>query len=181
MSVPEILDLTTGTFAGRAAQSRRTLSEIRSIFVTPPAIDRDDLVYETHGMPAEIEGDAKLLYATTILQPGDVEGEFFMTRGHFHTRPDRGELMFTLRGEGALILMDRDRNTWLEPMTPGSTHDIDGRFAHRVANTGDTPLVFLVAWMSDCGHDYESIKADGFGKILVSTATGPQLIERDAR
>lgn len=181
MLAPEILDLKSGVFAGREAQSRRTLSELRSIFTVPPQEGRDEVVYETHGMPAEIEGEPKLLYATTILQPGTVGDEFFMTRGHFHTRTDRGELMFTLQGEGALVLMNRDRTTWMESMSPGSTHDIDGRFAHRVANTGAVPLVFLVAWMSDCGHDYASIMADGFGKILVSTPDGPKLVTRDAR
>lgn len=99
-----------------------------------------------------------------------------MTRGHFHTNPERGELMLTLGGKGALILMDRDRRTWMEPMDPGSTHDIDGRYAHRVANTGDEPLVFFVAWMSDCGHDYESIREHGFGKRLLKVEGIPTLI-----
>lgn len=134
------------------------------------------MAYETHGCPGEVEGPPRLLYATTVLQPGDIEGEYFMTRGHFHTNPERGELMLTLSGKGALILMDRDRRTWMEPMEPGSTHDIDGRYAHRVANTGDEPLVFFVAWMSDCGHDYESIREHGFGKRLVNIDGKPTLL-----
>ena len=71
---------------------------------------------------------------------------------------------------------DRDRKTWMEPMSPGSTHDIDGHHAHRVVNTGDEPLIFLVSWMSDCGHDYQSIKAEGFGKRVVKGPDGPQLV-----
>lgn len=86
--------------------------------------------------------------------------------------------MWTLKGKGALILMNRDRETWIEPMEPGSTHDIDGRFAHRVANTGDEPLVFLVAWMSDCGHDYESIRVQGFGQRLINVAGQPTLLSK---
>lgn len=160
-----ILDLQTGVFQDQAAQSQRTLGELAPIFANAIQ-DPEQVVYETHGCPGEVEGPPRLLYATTILQPGDVSGEFYMTRGHFHSDPDRGELMWTLRGTGALILMDRDRTTWMEEMTVGSTHDIDGRHAHRVANTGDEPLVFLVAWMSDCGHDYASIKESGFGKRL---------------
>ena len=157
------LSFDTGRFNGQAAQSVRTLGELASIFagrVTVP----EQIVYETHGCPGEVDGPPRLLYATTILNPGDVDGECFMTRGHFHTKPERGELVFTLKGMGALILMDRERRTWSEPMTSGSVHDIDGRHAHRVANNGDEPLVFLVGWMSDCGHDYESIRDQGFGK-----------------
>lgn len=173
-----ILDLGTGIFEGQPPQSARRLGELASIFRNPEAakgMDPRTPVYETYGCPGEVEGPARLLYATTVLHPGQVGGEFFMTRGHFHTDPARGELMLTLRGHGALILMDRDRNTWTEPMEPGSVHDIDGRYAHRVANTGDELLVFYVAWMSDCGHDYESIREQGFGKILVEGPAGPVL------
>jgi glucose-6-phosphate isomerase len=160
-----ILSFESGRFIGCDPQSVRKLGDLGSIFAEPPS-DPDQIVYEIHGSPAEVEGPARLLYATTVLHPGDVNGEFFMTRGHFHTDPNRGELMWTLRGAGALILMDRDRNTWMEPMETGSTHEIDGGHAHRVANVGDVPLIFLVAWMSDCGHDYESIREHGFGKRL---------------
>ncbi len=169
-----ILDLQSGIFQGKPAQSRRTLGELAPIFEN--AIDDPDvIVYETHGCPGEVEGDARLLYATTILQPGQVGDEYFMTRGHFHTNPDRGELMWTLKGQGALILMNRDRDTWIEEMSVGSTHDIDGRYAHRVANTGTEPLVFLVAWMSDCGHEYDSIRDQGFGKRLMAIDAVPTL------
>lgn len=158
-----ILNFDTGRFSNQEPQSRRTLRDLQGIFENP--VDEvDRLVYEVHGCPSEVEGPARLLYATTILYPGDVQGEYFMTRGHFHTDPNRGELVFTLKGSGLLVLMDRNRETWTEAMSLGSTHDIDGRHAHRVVNTGHEPLIFLVAWMSDCGHDYESIRERGFGK-----------------
>lgn len=161
-----LLDFSTGRFDGAPPQTRRTVGELGSIFADSRGVDPDTLVYETFGSAPEVEGPPSLLYATTVIQPGDVNGEFFMTRGHFHTNPERGEFMTTLQGEGALLLMDRERNTWTVPMSAGSVHHIDGRYAHRVANTGDVPLVFLVVWMSDCGHDYEAIRQHGFGKRL---------------
>ncbi len=176
-----LLDLQTGIFDGVEPQSRRTVGDIASIFRDRHAVNSLDnaiLVYETFGCPGEVEGSARLLYATTVLQPGMVGDEFFMTRGHFHTNPDRGELMLTLKGTGALVLMDRERNAWIEPMEPGSMHDIDGRHAHRVVNTGSEPLVFFVSWMSDCGHDYASIAEKGFSKILISTSSGPEIVDR---
>jgi len=159
------LSFESGHFESLPAQSVRTLGELAAIFAGQIS-NPEQVVYETHGCPGEVEGPTRLLYATTVIHPGDVDGEYFMTRGHFHTNPERGELMFTLKGTGALILMDRNRKTWSEPMSPGSVHDVDGRHAHRVANTADELLVFLVAWMSDCGHDYESIRGQGFGKRL---------------
>lgn len=172
------LNLETGRFSGQEPQAIRTAADLASIFADSDAALAAEpaVVYEIHGGPAEIEGPPQLLYSTTVLHPGKIGNEFFMTRGHFHVNPDRGEFMLTLQGEGALILMDRFRNTWLEPMSQGSVHNVDGRFAHRVANTGESPLVFLVTWMSDCGHDYETIKANGFGKILVSGPEGPSLM-----
>ena len=86
-----------------------------------------------------------------------------MTRGHFHTNPERGEWMMTTSGTGMLVLKDREGNAFTEPMEAGSVHLIDGRLAHRVINTGSVPLVFMVVWLSDCGHDYESLRSDGFG------------------
>lgn len=163
------LDFSSGIYADRPPQSVRRLRDIAELFAHREAIGpnrADEVVNEIHGSPAEVEGPGRLLHATTILHPGTVEGEYFMTRGHFHTDPNRGELMFNLSGKGEALLMDRDGKSWTEPMTPGSVHDIDGRHAHRVVNTGTEPLIFLVTWMSDCGHDYESIREKGFGMRL---------------
>lgn len=160
------LDLATGRFAGQEPTSRRTVGELAGIFESIEGEDPGRVVYETYGCPAEIEGPPQLLFATTVLYPGAVNGEYPMTRGHFHTDPSRGEFMAVLEGEGKLLLMERDRTTWAVPLTKGTVVNIDGRHAHRVANTGSVPLVFLVAWMSDCGHDYGTILSEGFGLRL---------------
>jgi len=178
MTRPDHIELTTGVSESGVAQSRKMLSELAPYFADLAGVGEDQVVYETFGCPGEVEGPARLLYATTVLQPGQVSGEYFMTRGHFHVNPERGENMLTLRGEGALVLMNREGETWTEPMRPGSVHDIDGRHAHRVANTGDEPLVFYVTWLSDCGHDYGSILEEGFGKALKAGPNGPELAER---
>ena len=49
-------------------------------------------------------------------------------------------------------------------MKPGSVHYIPGNVAHRVANTGNEPLIFLASWPSDAGHDYARIRETGFSK-----------------
>jgi glucose-6-phosphate isomerase len=175
------LDFSTGSFLGEPPQSVKTLGELASLFrdrMMAERMDASTVVYEIHGCPAEAEGRPRLLYATTVLHPGIVSGEFFMTRGHFHTNPERGEFMMTCEGEGVLLLMDRERNTWSERMEKGSVHDIDGRYAHRVVNTGSESLVFLVVWMSDCGHEYDSIMESGFGKAVVAEGGRFALVPR---
>jgi hypothetical protein len=45
-----------------------------------------------------------LYWGTTFIQPGLVGDEYFMTKGHSHSLPDRAEYYITASGEGALIL-----------------------------------------------------------------------------
>lgn len=142
--------------------SERTLGDIAEIFSTKPIENLDQVVYRTYGCPSEDTDEPQLLYATTVIEPGDCNGEYFMTRGHYHTKPERGEFMLTLSGQGVLLLMSRSGECEQVPLTPGSVCNIDGRFAHRAVNTGDQPLEFLVVWLSDCGHDYASIRESGF-------------------
>lgn len=116
------------------------------------------VMYEIFGEPNQDDLDPpKLLHATTVLYPGETEGRPFMTRGHFHVRPERGEIVLTLAGEGRLLLVSREGETRVEEMRPGAVSDIDGRWAHRVVNVAEVPLVFFVTWMSDCGHEYGDI------------------------
>lgn len=173
------MDLPTGRWHGTGVvEGRRTVSKLATYFAET-APDDERLVYETFGLPEPTEPDA--LVATTVLQPGDVHGEFFMTRGHFHVNPLRGETCLTLSGEGLLVLTDRDGAWMTLPMTVGSIQHIDAKWAHRVVNIGTEPLVFLVTWMSDCGHDYESIENQGFPvRIMRSEDGGFWCRERDS-
>ena len=117
-----------------------------------------------------------LFWGTTTLQPGLVGDEYFMTHGHFHAVPDRAEYYATISGSGELILISEDGTTATQSMTPGSVHYIPGLTAHRVANTGSEPLVFLASWPSDAGHDYARVRKPGFGKRLVRRDGRPCLI-----
>jgi glucose-6-phosphate isomerase, archaeal len=159
------LDFATGLINPSAHTATRRLRDVGEIFEDRDAlaaIDPETVVYQTYGCPGDGPGQ-ELYFGTTVLMPGRVGSEFFMTRGHFHTHPLRGELCLTLGGTGKLILMARDGATRTEDMAEGSIHNIPPETAHRVANTGKEPLIFFVAWMSDCGHDYESIRERGFG------------------
>jgi glucose-6-phosphate isomerase len=99
-----------------------------------------------------------------------------MTRGHFHARRDRAEFYTTVQGEGMLILMDEDRSTRVEIMSPGSLHYIPGYTAHRTVNTGDSPLVFWACWPSDAGHDYETIAERSFGARVLRRNGVPEVV-----
>ncbi|MBV6457906.1 MAG: Glucose-6-phosphate isomerase [Fimbriimonadaceae bacterium] len=137
----------------------RSVRDLIRLWQDQQAAERfaNQIVYQTYAIE-----DRDLLYGTTVLQPGRIGDQHFMTRGHFHLRPDRGETVLTLSGKGVLKLMSRSGDRQSEVLSTGSAHRIDGAWAHRVVNTGSEPLVFYVTWMADCGHDYDSITVDSF-------------------
>lgn len=169
-----------GCLQGEPVETRhKTLAEVAELFhdqAACQAMPPETLLYTVQVYrPQQDEG--ALAWGCTTLQPGRVGDEYFMTHGHFHARRDRSEFYATLSGQGALLLMDDARHTWLEPMQSGSLHFISGQFAHRVVNTGAEPLRFLACWAFDAGHDYEVIARRGFGARLLCRAAEPALVE----
>ena len=160
-------------------QSRR-LVDIASIFLDREALDVMDpetMVYTVQSWLPVAEGtEGGLFFGTTNIMPGKVGREYFMTKGHFHTKGDRAEYYWGVKGEGMLILMDRKRNTRAERMFPGSLHYIPGETAHRVANTGSDVLIFGACWPADAGHDYEEIARNGFSARLMEASGTPGLV-----
>jgi glucose-6-phosphate isomerase len=135
------------------------------------------VVYRVQAWCPVAEGsEGGLFWGSTTLEPGVVGSEYFMTHGHFHRKRDRTEYYATIKGDGVLILMDETRRTWIETMSPGSVHFIPPKTAHRVANTGDVPLRFVACWPSDAGHDYDSIRKQGFGARLMKVNGEPRLV-----
>ncbi len=141
------------------------------------ALDPATPLYTTESwLPAGEGEEGTLAWGNTRLEAGRVGQEYFMTRGHFHRKREKGELVVCVSGEGALVLMNEERETRVELLRPGSTHYVAGYTAHRTANTGQVPLAFLCAWAADCGHDYEVIRERGFSRLLVEVEGAPQLV-----
>jgi glucose-6-phosphate isomerase len=137
-------------------------------------------VYRVRWWPTVAAGEpGGLFWGVTIVQPGKVGEEYFMTHGHFHADRTRAEYYATASGRGVLVRMDDQRKTWGEEMSPGSLHYINGRHAHRVVNTGDEPFIFWACWGSDAGYDYGSIREHGFGANLVERGGKPVLVPHE--
>jgi glucose-6-phosphate isomerase, archaeal len=162
-------------------ESVKTLGQLQGIFANEEAwraMDPDTAVYRVQAwcpVPDGTEGGQ--FWGSTVVEPGRVDSEYFMTHGHFHQKRNRTEYYGTTQGEGALILMGENRETRMEPMSPGSLHFIPPNTAHRVANVGDVPLRFVACWPSDAGHDYESIRDQGFGARLLDVNGKPTLVK----
>jgi len=167
----------------RVRESVKTLGQLQEIFANEEArreMDPNTVVYSVQAWCPVPEGtEGGLFWGSTIVEPGQVESEYFMTHGHFHLKRDRTEYYGTIEGEGALILMDEDRNTRMEPMSAGTLHFIPPHTAHRVANVGKTPLRFVACWPSDAGYDYEYIRKFGFSACLMNTNRGAVLVRAE--
>jgi glucose-6-phosphate isomerase len=154
---------------------------LAGVFLDHDAFSRippGSILYEVSSyLPVEEGTPGGLFFGLTKLYPGKVGREYFMTKGHFHLQEDRAEYYWGLEGEGALILMDRERHVWAERMTPGSLHYIRGGLAHRVANTGYEALSFAACWPSDAGHNYGEIAQNGFAARLLEVGGVPQLVD----
>ena len=167
--------------ASEIRETIKTLGQLEGIFQNASAwraMAPGIVVYRVQAWCPVVEGtEGGLFWGTTVVEPGQVDSEYFMTHGHFHVKRDRTEYYATIEGAGALILMDESRKTWTEPMSPGSVHFIPPRIAHRVANCGSVPLRFVACWPSDAGHDCETIRKNGFDAQLLNLNGEPKLVQ----
>jgi len=161
-------------------ESVKTLGQLQGIFANEEArsaMDPNIVVYRVQAWCPVPDGtEGAQFWGTTVVEPGQVDSEYFMTHGHFHLKRDRTEYYGTVEGEGALILMDENRETRMEPMSAGSLHFVPPHTAHRVANIGNVPLRFVACWPSDAGHDYESIRKSGFSARLMNVNREAMLV-----
>lgn len=178
---PFSLNIPDGNLKGKEViESKKYLKDLIHFFEDEKAregMPQEKLIYEVQAIfPVKENTGGGLFFGRTVIHPGKVGDEYFMTKGHFHNKSDRAEYYWGLEGEGMLILMDRNRNTWAERVYPGSLHYIPGHTAHRTANTSNIPLIIGACWPSDAGHDYDEIQENGFSSRLMEVGGIPQLI-----
>ncbi|MBE2270142.1 MAG: cupin domain-containing protein [Anaerolinea sp.] len=159
----------------------RRLSDMRRMYADPHTLEAqiaahgDPLVYEVY--PVELPEEAgQILHCTTIIYPGRVNDEYYMTKGHFHSKRDCGEVYLGLSGTGMLLLQLEDGTVRAVPMTPGTSAYVPPYWAHRTVNTGNEPFIFFAAWPGDAGHDYGTIEQTGFAQLLVDRGGVPTLV-----
>ena len=149
---------------GTILKNVKQIQDTRRIYANSVGLTDDQLEainYRTEVYTPETT-EGSLQFATSYVYPGTVNGEFFMTKGHFHEVSNRSEFYLCLSGEGLLVFMDRNRHWWAERMQKNSLHYIPGHVAHRMINTGSQILSVQACWNSDAGHDYGTIENQGF-------------------
>lgn len=181
---PIHVDWLAGGLAGAPAkESVKTLAELEPLFhdnAAFRAMDPQQVVYRVRSwMPVPVGTEGGLFWGVTMLQPGKVGDEYFMTHGHSHANRTRAEYYCGVQGRGMLIRMDDQRSTSAEEMRPGTLHYIHGEHAHRVVNVGAEPLIFWACWASDAGYNYGAIRERGFGARVVERDGQPVILSNE--
>ena len=126
------------------------------------------VVYQVEDHRAsEQAGD--LIYGTTVMMPGTVGTEYFLTRGHQHMKAESAETYFGLSGEGVLLMESPDGDVEVREIRAEIMVYVPPYWIHRSVNTGNSDLVFLFNYPSDAGQDYGIIERNrGMRKRVVS-------------
>lgn len=175
-----LFSLTDGKNPDRSS-TKRHLADVKQMFVHVKEAERilqeeNPLVYEFYelGIPSH-PGD--LAFGTSITYPGQVAGEYYMTKGHFHQILETAEVYYCIQGCG-MMMMENPEGQWeCQELTRGRALYVPKRFAHRSINTGDDPLVTFFCFRADAGHDYKTIETKGFRKVVVQKNGKPEICD----
>jgi glucose-6-phosphate isomerase len=160
----------------------RRLSNMEGMYEDGEAFDAmladEDIVlyqvYEIHR--PQIEGE--ILHGLSVLRPGKVGDEYFMTKGHFHSVLETGEVYYCLKGEGYMVMETPEGEWSVEPLKPNSVLYVPPRWAHRSVNTGsEEDLVTFFAYPGNAGHDYGTIETQGFRKLVKEVNGKPAIVD----
>jgi len=160
----------------------RTLSAMVGQFADQRAYDaalarEDVLLYEVYEIKRpEVAGE--LLHGISIVHPGVVGEEYFMTKGHFHAELETAEVYYCMKGQGMMVMETPEGDWAVEELRPGRVLYVPPRWAHRSVNTGqDENLVTFFVYPAHAGHDYGTIEAHGFRKLILQKDGQPRIVD----
>jgi glucose-6-phosphate isomerase len=173
-----LFSLTDGKSPDQSS-TKRHLADVKHMFVDATEAERilekkNPLVYEFYelGIPSH-SGD--LAFGTSIVYPGQVTGEYHMTKGHFHQIIETAEVYYCIQGHG-MMLMENPEGHWdCQQLSPGKAVYVPKRYAHRSINTGEKPLITFFCFRADAGHDYKTIETKGFRKVVIQKNGNPEI------
>jgi len=174
------LDLQTGVFLPCNNHIQRHLSDMAAMYSDQEAVQRllaegDPLLYEVYqyDVPAE---NGQLLVVTSIIHPGKVGDEYYMTKGHYHARQDTAEVYLGLQGRGCLLMQTTEGDFQSTQFGPSTVGYIPPYWAHRMVNTGQADFIFYGVYPADAGHDYGSIETTGFPYLVLERDGQPAFV-----
>ncbi|UZE93732.1 MAG: glucose-6-phosphate isomerase [Candidatus Pacearchaeota archaeon] len=102
-------------------------------------------------------------YSLTILEPGKIGKEHFMTRGHYHLKL-YPEIYVLLRGKGLLLIQNKKHFEVIKLEKNKPYYLPAKKQAHRTVNLGKIRLELLTIQLAKAGHSYKKIEKKSFRK-----------------
>lgn len=109
----------------------------------------DDVVYEVF-----TKNFSPLKMNLTMINPGRIGKEFYMTRGHVHGN-ETPEFYVLLEGKGSLLMKMKRKRLETVRLKKGEIVLVPEGCAHRLVNTGRKKLKVLTVFHEDSRPDYE--------------------------
>ena len=148
----------------------RKLSDVVNLFqdkgATKEALMENPTIYKFYNVqiPKEV---GHLQHCISVILPGKIGNEYYMTKGHFHKIEDTAEIYLTLKGKGKLVLQTPDQKSKVLDMSEGSISYIPPYWAHRTVNIGEEPLIMFCVYRGDAGHNYGIIEEKGMTTLVL--------------
>jgi glucose-6-phosphate isomerase len=139
--------------------------------------EEDRLLYEVYEI-VRPHDPGEVLHGISIVHPGTVGDEYFMTKGHFHAELETAEVYYCLQGEGVMVMETPEGEWSVKELRPGRVLYVPPRWAHRSVNTSPhQDLVTLFAYPGHAGHDYGTIERQGFRKLVLKCEGQPEVVD----
>ena len=176
------VDVKNGKISNPDNHIIRKLSSMKGQYIDEKAykemLKKDDcLLYEVYEkFVPELEGE--LLQGMSIVHPGKVGKEYFMTKGHFHSILDTAEFYYCVKGHGYMMMENPEGDWAAEELLPDTVLYVPGRWAHRSINIkSDEDLITIFSYPANAGHDYATIETKGFRKLVIEENGKPAIID----
>ncbi|MBU1050680.1 glucose-6-phosphate isomerase [Candidatus Bipolaricaulota bacterium] len=175
------VDFETGVMDNPDRVITRRASDMRGYYANPEALEAliasgDPIHYMVYEK-AIPERQGHLLFCMSVLQPGRVGNEYFLTKGHYHTEVDTAETYLCVGGRGYLLMKTEDGQWAAEKMEKGRMVYAPPLWAHRSINTGSEPLISFCVYPAHAGHNYGDIQTQGFPRRIMQGEPEPRLVK----
>ena len=160
-----------GVLSGRTGRYEKRLADLDGLYRDKESFERarendtGEPVYWVED--SRLGGSGELVTGLSVLEPGRIGDEFYMTRGHLHSLADRGELYLAVSGRGVMLLDDLSGGSRAIEIDVGEAVHVPGNWVHRSINVGKERFVTLFCYPADAGQDYGIVAAAGGMRDLV--------------
>ncbi|MEK6843843.1 MAG: glucose-6-phosphate isomerase family protein [Nanoarchaeota archaeon] len=123
------------------------LRDMKNRFKDESNFDDNSIIYDVY-----IKKLSPIQLGLTVINPGAINEEFYMTRGHVHSNRTP-EFYILLEGSGVLV-MQKNNKAQRVNLKKGEITLIPEGYAHRLVNVGKKKLKALTVYQEDSMPNY---------------------------